>query len=61
MSSTGSTSQEGRLVADDATARELACRFGTPLFVYSADVIREEYGRLHNALTYRPVSVYYSV
>lgn len=38
------------LMIDDTSARALVARFGTPLYVYSAARMRENYKRLHDAL-----------
>jgi diaminopimelate decarboxylase len=52
----------GKLYFDGVSAAELAERFDTPLYVVSESRIRDNYKRLHNALTrnYEKVRVYYA-
>src|SRR4051812_35046026 len=42
--------RQGELYVEDVPARALAARFGTPLYVYSARVLREQYERLERSL-----------
>ncbi len=41
------------LYISDVSVKELARRFGTPLFVYDEDRIRENFRRVHRAFTSR--------
>jgi diaminopimelate decarboxylase len=54
--------RKGKLYFDDVSALELAERFDTPLYVVSESRIRENYKRLHEALTrnYEKNRVYYA-
>jgi diaminopimelate decarboxylase len=51
---------DGQLSIDGISASDLATEFGTPLFVYSARVMRESLAALRDA-THNEVDVYYSV
>ena len=52
----------GKLYFDGVSAEELAEAFDTPLYVVSESQIRDNYKRLHNALTrnYEKIRVYYA-
>jgi diaminopimelate decarboxylase len=54
--------RNGELYIDGVSARELAETFDTPLYVISEKRIRENYNRLHNALThnYQKIRIYYA-
>jgi diaminopimelate decarboxylase len=54
--------RDGKLYFDGVSAIELAKAFDTPLYVISESRIRENYRRLHNALTrnYKKNRVYYA-
>jgi diaminopimelate decarboxylase len=54
--------RNGELYVDGVSARELAETFDTPLYVISEKRIRENYGRLHNALSrnYQKTRIYYA-
>ena len=54
--------RKGKLFFDGVSATELAEKFDTPLYVVSENRIRENYQRLHDALTsnYEKVRVYYA-
>jgi len=54
--------RKGKLYFDGVSARELAEKFDTPLYVVSESRIRENYKRLYNALTrnYNKIRVYYA-
>ena len=54
--------RNGELYIDGVSARELAERFDTPLYVISEKRIRENYNRLRNALTrnYQKIRIYYA-
>ncbi len=45
----------------DVEAIELARRFGTPLYAYDAAEIRARYHAFGAAISYRPLSLYYSI
>ena len=53
---------DGELYFDGVSAAELAEQFDTPLYVVSESRIRDNYERLHNALTsnYEKVKIYYA-
>lgn len=53
--------QNGELVCDGVSARTLADRFGTPLYVYSAATIREHVTRLSAAFAALTPSICYAV
>jgi diaminopimelate decarboxylase len=55
----GCQSSTGLAVAG-VSADTLAARFGTPLFAYDADLIRQAYRRLSNAIRYFPSRVHYA-
>lgn len=54
--------RKGKLYFDGVSARELAEKFDTPLYVISESRIRENYKRLHEALArnYEKIRVYYA-
>jgi diaminopimelate decarboxylase len=54
--------RDGTLYFDGVSAAELAEAFDTPLYVISENRIRDNYRRLHNALTsnYEKIRVYYA-
>lgn len=54
--------REGKLYFDGVSVLELAETFDTPLYVVSESRIRENYERLHNALTcnYEKIRIYYA-
>ncbi len=51
---------EGSLWIGGLDARALADRFGTPLFVYDAAIVRAAYGRVREAIRYEPARVHYA-
>jgi diaminopimelate decarboxylase len=51
---------DGHLEVGGVDSRRLAERFGTPLFVYDADVVRETYRRIRAAVRHRPSRVHYA-
>jgi diaminopimelate decarboxylase len=57
----GFARRDGWLYADDVPLAELAARYGTPSYVYSAAVIRSQYRRLDAALGAAPHRLHYSV
>jgi diaminopimelate decarboxylase len=57
----GFARRDGWLHADDVPFAELAARYGTPAYVYSASVIRSQYRRLDAALGSAPHRLHYSV
>ena len=54
--------RDGELYVDGVSARELAQKFDTPLYVISEKRIREKYGRLKKALAanYDKIRIYYA-
>ncbi len=54
--------RKGKLYFDGVSAMELAERFDTPLYVVSESRIRENYKRLHEALSrnYKKIRIYYA-
>jgi diaminopimelate decarboxylase len=54
--------RNGGLYIDGVSARELAAKFDTPLYVISEKRIRENYTRLRNALSrnYQKIRIYYA-
>jgi diaminopimelate decarboxylase len=52
---------QGVLNVPDETLARVAARAGTPVFVYSAEAIREQYGALEAALADIPHRIHYSV
>jgi len=54
--------RNGKLYFDGVSARELAEKFDTPLYVISETRIRENYKRLYNALSrnYQKIRIYYA-
>jgi len=57
----GFTRRDGWMHADDVAFAELAARYGTPSYVYSASIIRSQYARLDAALGAVPHRLHYSV
>jgi diaminopimelate decarboxylase len=57
----GYTRHDGALFCEGVSVETIAERVGTPVYVYSASVIREQYERLAAALTGLPVHIHYSV
>ncbi|MFO8012730.1 MAG: diaminopimelate decarboxylase [Phycisphaerae bacterium] len=55
------TYQGGRLFAEDVPAADLAERFGTPLYVYSAGTLRMHYAKLADAFAALDPLICYSV
>jgi len=51
----------GQLYCEDAAVADLAARFGTPLYVYSAGTLRRHYGRLAAAFAALRPLICYSV
>ena len=52
---------DGKLTCDGVPAVEIAERFGTPCYVYSAGLLRERYGRIRDAFAARDALVCFSV
>jgi diaminopimelate decarboxylase len=54
--------RNGELYIDGVSARELAANFDTPLYVISEQRIRDNYNRLHSALSrnYQKTRIYYA-
>ena len=57
----GFARRDGWMYADDLPLAELAARYGTPSYVYSASVVRRQYARLDAALGGVPHRLHYSV
>ena len=57
----GFTRRDGWMHADDVPFAELAARYGTPSYVYSASIVRAQYARLDAALGAVPHRLHYSV
>jgi diaminopimelate decarboxylase len=57
----GFTRRDGVLHCEDVSLDELVARWGTPLYVYSANAIRERYRELDGALASVPHLIAYSV
>jgi diaminopimelate decarboxylase len=57
----GFTSRDGELYCDAVSASHLADAAGTPAYVYSAGVVRQQYRRLDSALAGVPHRIHYSV
>ena len=55
------TRRDGVLFADEVSLEELAARFGTPLYVYSATALAEAYDALDAALGGVPHTICYSI
>jgi diaminopimelate decarboxylase len=55
------TSSHRELFADAVPVRQLAARYGTPLYVYSASAIRERFRQFDDAFAASPHTVCYSV
>ena len=61
MTCIGTTKNPQYFMSPKASTDALAERFGTPLFIYDAQVIRNSFKSLIQGLQYRPLSVYYSI
>ncbi len=61
LMSEGYVRHDGALFCEEVALETIAERVGTPVYVYSARVIRSRYERLANALKGLPVHVHYSV
>ena len=61
LSAEGYARHAGVLFCDGVALERIAAETGTPVYVYSASVIRERYSRLKAALAGLPVHVHYSV
>ncbi|NNL65566.1 MAG: diaminopimelate decarboxylase [Myxococcales bacterium] len=61
MTAPAFTRRDGRLFADDVPLEELAERYGTPLFVYSATALAANYDALDRALASVPHTLCYSI
>ena len=61
LSADGYTRRDGELRCEGVALETIADREGTPVYVYSAGVIRDRYTRLTTALRELPVHVHYSV
>jgi len=55
------TRRDGRLWVEDVSLDELAERHGTPLFVYSATALTDNYDALDRALGDAPHTLCYSI
>ena len=51
--------RSGRFMIGGLAAGSLAERFGTPLFVYDADVVRSTWRALREAFDYAPTALHY--
>jgi diaminopimelate decarboxylase len=51
---------DGRLLIGCFEAEDLAMRFGTPLYVYDEEAIRESYSKLLSAFRYKSLEILYS-
>lgn len=58
--SAGFVSADGELACDGVSLESIADAVGTPAYVYSAPLIREQYGRLARALAPIPHRIHYS-
>ncbi len=61
LTSVGYVRRDGSMFCEGVALDTIAGRVGTPVYVYSASVIRERYQRLTSALAELPVHVHYSV
>src|SRR5262245_58857196 len=61
MASTGFSQTNQGLVCDGVSLTEIADRVGTPLYVYSADQIRERYRQIHDAFQGYPHALHYAL
>ncbi|MDQ2889350.1 MAG: diaminopimelate decarboxylase [Gemmatimonadota bacterium] len=61
LSAVGYARRDGALFCEDVSLTAIAERVGTPVYVYSAQIIRERYARLTTAFGDLPVHVHYSV
>jgi len=52
---------QGRAFGDGVELRDIAARAGTPVYVYSAAVIRERYQLLDRAFTRHPHRLHYAI
>jgi diaminopimelate decarboxylase len=59
--SAGYGRRDGILICEGVSLETIAEQVGTPVYVYSAGVIRERYARLCSAFAGMPVHVHYSV
>jgi diaminopimelate decarboxylase len=57
----GYARHDGALFCDGVALETIAARVGTPVYVYSANVIRSQYRRLERAIEGLPMHVHYSV
>src|SRR5438128_1361685 len=53
--------REGRLFIGEISAFDLASRFGTPLYVYEADVIRRQVDRVKHAFARLPFRPFFAM
>jgi diaminopimelate decarboxylase len=61
MASTGFSQTNHGLVCDGVSLTEIADRVGTPLYVYSADEIRERYRQINDAFHGYPHALHYAL
>ncbi len=52
--------QDGRLLIGGVSAHELVEEFGSPLYVYEEEIIRERVSELKRAITYQPKEIKYA-
>lgn len=52
--------RHGQLTFSGIDAREIAARFGTPVFVYDAETVRDAYRRVRASLRHEPSRVHYA-
>lgn len=57
----GFSFEQGRVVGDGIDLREIAARAGTPVYVYSAALIRDRYRSLDGAFTGHPHRLHYAI
>ena len=57
----GFSFEQGRAVGDGIDLREIAARAGTPVYVYSAALIRERYRSLDRAFAGHPHRLHYAI
>lgn len=53
--------REERKMLDEKKLLELARRYGTPLFVYDADLVRERYRDLYRFIPYEKLEIHYAM
>jgi diaminopimelate decarboxylase len=53
--------QENRLLLGGIAAESLARDYGTPLYVYEEDVVKQRYADLTGNIGYRPLEVHYAL